>query len=339
MRLSIATRASLMLVLTAGFPVSAYAQDQGSSGTEIATAPGAPVIQNFMFDSTRRMTVAVRINDSGEYPFIVDTGSERTVIANQLAKTLALKNGATLRLATIAGPATVNSYLVEKLTTATAQLDSLVAPGLDQENLGAFGLLGLDSLQDKKIDIDMRSSTMSVLPSKIKTPGVRVENDMIVVSAKWKAGRLILSDAKVNGKRVDIVIDTGSQSSLGNDKLRSALQKQNRKGGFTEVSMQSVTGKLIAGDFTQIRTIEIGGFEINDLPITFSKNYAMQTLDLQQRPAIFLGMDALQLFDRVIIDFARRRVSFSLPKRTRYNGPARLASADISTETSVPFQR
>ena len=36
-------------------------------------------------------------------------------------------------------------------------------------------------------------------------------------------------------------------------------------------------------------------------------------LGLDQRPALLLGMDALQLFDRVGVDFANRRVTFDLP--------------------------
>jgi hypothetical protein len=51
------------------------------------------------------------------------------------------------------------------------------------------------------------------------------------------------------------------------------------------------------------------------MPITFADNYAFAALNLQDRPAILLGMDALNLFDRVLIDFSNRRVGFDLPKR------------------------
>lgn len=311
----------------AALTCSAHAQDGQMIAAEIPVPAAFPVNQEFAYDTTSRMTVPVRINKSAEYAFIVDTGTERTVIAHELAKMLALKIGAKLRLATVTGPATVDSYLVDSLTTATTRIDGLLAPGLDRDNLGAYGLLGLDSLQDKKIDIDLRAGTMSVLPAKSRTNSGSSNGNLIIVSGRSKAGRLILSDAKVNGKNVDIVIDTGSQNSLGNQKLRDVLLKQNRKGGFLPIALTSVTGKTIDGDFTQIRSIEIGGVEIADLPITFSNNYAMQTLDLQKRPAIFLGMDALQLFDRVIIDFAKKQVSFGVPKRARRIEPAKLARA------------
>ena len=66
---------------------------------------------------------------------------------------------------------------------------------------------------------------------------------------------------------------------------------------------------------------------INDLPVTFAENYAFTALSLNDRPAILLGMDALKLFDRVLIDFGNRRVGFDLPKGVSRATPARLASA------------
>jgi hypothetical protein len=80
------------------------------------------------------------------------------------------------------------------------------------------------------------------------------------------------------------------------------------------VMMKSVTGDLLQGDLTQIKGIDIGGVTIGDLPVTFADNFAFKALKLEKKPAILLGMDALKLFDRVLVDFANRRVGFDLPK-------------------------
>ena len=114
----------LPLVSAAFLPAlisSAYARDGQILAAEIPIPAAFPVDQEFAYDSSLRMTVPVRINKSAEYAFIVDTGTERTVIANELAKILDLKTGEKLRLATVSGPATVDSYLVESLTTATTK--------------------------------------------------------------------------------------------------------------------------------------------------------------------------------------------------------------------------
>jgi hypothetical protein len=61
--------------------------------------------------------------------------------------------------------------------------------------------------------------------------------------------------------------------------------------------------------------------------MTFADNYAFTALNLADRPAILLGMDALKLFDRVLIDFSNRRVGFDPPKGVAREQMARLAVA------------
>jgi predicted aspartyl protease len=291
------------------------------------TEPVSSIIQEFALDGSERMTVQVQVNGSTAVPFIVDTGSERTVIANDLAKRLLLENGPRLTLATISGKAEVNSFLIDKLTTSAVNLEGLEAPGLERSNLGAYGLLGIDSLEDNRVLLDFAKQTMDVLPSP-KTKGKsKLENGMIVVTAKRRAGRMIISSAKIDGMRVDIILDTGAQSSMGNGALRERLRRRHRTIDYVPVRMRSVTGSVLLGEFTQIQEIEVGGLSIRDLPITFADNYAFVALKLQDRPAILLGMDALKLFDRVMIDFGNRRVGFDLPSGVEREAFTRFASA------------
>jgi predicted aspartyl protease len=283
-----------------------------TAASETELVPG--FIQEFDVDRSNRMTVPVSINGSITYPFIVDTGAERTVIANDLAKTLKLEQGPQLKLATITGTAFADSYMIENLTMNTINVELIEAPGLERNNLGAYGLLGIDSLEDHKVLLDFKNTKMDVLPSKRKSKLGRLEKGMIVVTAKRKAGRMILSDAEVGGVKVDIILDTGAQTSMGNYALRDRLRKRDMRFDYVPVRMRSVTGEVLEGDFTQVRDISIGGVTISDLPVTFADNYAFTALKLERKPAILLGMDALKLFDRVMVDFSNRRVGFDLPK-------------------------
>jgi predicted aspartyl protease len=315
------------MLASALIPVSASANADSlidppamETGGSITAEPvEALLLQEYTVDATNRMVVPVQVNGSKPYPFIVDTGSERTVIANDLARFLKLASGTQLRLATISGPATVPSFLIDSLTTSTLSLDAVEAPGLERSHLGAFGLLGIDSLEDNKLFLDFRNKKMELLPSKKSRSRSKLESGMIIVTAKRRAGRLILSNALIRGMYVDIVVDTGAQSSMGNFALRDKLSRRNRGRDLLPVSLSSVIGQKMSGDFTQIKEIELGGLTIKDLPIVFSENYAAKILGLEKRPAIFLGMDALGLFDKVVIDFVNNRVSFSLPKNSRAN--------------------
>jgi predicted aspartyl protease len=309
------------LLLATGAPIAA--QDD-----TVAVADDVPaIIQQFGIDRSDRMTVQVQVNGSEAVPFIVDTGAERTVIANDLAKKLALESGPILTLATISGKTQVNSFFIDRLTTAAVNLEGVEAPGLERSNLGAYGLLGIDSLDQNRVHLDFANQKMDVLPSRKTRGKTKLENGMIVVTAKKKAGRMIISSAKIDGIRVDIILDTGAQSSMANLALRDKLRRRHRTGEYVPVKMRSVTGSILNGEFTQLREIEVGGLTINDLPITFAENYAFTALQLQERPAILLGMDALKLFDRVLIDFGNRRVGFDLPKGVERRSVSRMASA------------
>lgn len=304
---------SAVCMLSMG-PVGAQTEqnDTEKAAAQDELIPG--FVQDISIDRSDRMTVPVSINGSQTYPFIVDTGAERTVIANDLAKTLKLEQGPQLKLATITGTAYADSYMIENLVMNTINIEMIEAPGLERSNLGAYGLLGIDSLEEHKVLLDFKNSKMDVLPSRRKSGLGKVERGMIVVTAKRKAGRMILSNAEVGGVRVDIILDTGAQSSMGNYALRDKLRKRDMRFDYVPVLMRSVTGDILTGDFTQVRDIAIGGVTISDLPVTFADNYAFKALGLEKKPAILLGMDAMKLFDRVLVDFANRRVGFDLPK-------------------------
>lgn len=317
---------NMCVALLAG--MSALSPASAQDATEEEAVPVASILQEFAIDRSDRMTVLVQVNGSAAVPFVVDTGSERTVIANDLAKRLLLEAGPKLTLATISGKTVVNSFFIDKLTTSSVNLEGFEAPGLERSNLGAYGLLGIDSLEDNRVHLDFAKQTMDVLPSPKGKGKSKLERGMIVVTAKKRAGRMIISSAKIDGMRVEIILDTGAQSSMGNTALRDKLRRRHRTIDFVPVTMRSVTGSTLAGDYTQIQEIEVGGLTINDLPITFADNYAFTALKLQDKPAILLGMDALQLFDRVMIDFGNRRVGFDLPSGVERKSPERLALAD-----------
>ncbi len=271
-------------------------------------------VQRFELDRTQRMTVPVSINGSEAIPFIVDTGAERTVIADDLGKRLALTAGKSVNLVTLTGTSVAQSYIIDSLAMNAIRIEKIEAPALEQRNMGAYGLLGIDSMEGHKLLLDFAGQKMDVLASKKARRTSAVEAGMIVVTAVRRAGRMIISNANIGGMDIDIVIDTGGQSSIGNLALRNKLRQRDRVHDYLPVELRSVTGDTAMGDYTQIRAISIGGFGITNLPVTFTENYIFGRLDLNRKPAILLGMDGLKLFDRVMVDFVNRRVGFALPK-------------------------
>jgi len=59
------------------------------------------------------------------------------------------------------------------------------------------------------------------------------------------------------------------------------------------------------------------------MPVGFGDVHLFGKLGLRDRPAILLGMDALRLFQRVSVDFARKEVRFLRPDMSGRAEPLR----------------
>jgi hypothetical protein len=132
----------------------------------------------------------------------------------------------------------------------------------------------------------------------------------IIVQARRKSGQLIMTDAVIDGVKTDIIIDTGSDSSIGNRALQKAMSKR-RAHETTE--LLSVTGQSITADIGMARQLKLGQLTLNNTALVFADAPPFERLGMVKRPALLLGMNQLRLFRRVAIDFAARRVLLDLP--------------------------
>jgi len=262
-------------------------------------------------DRVERMTVPVSIAGIDGIRFVVDTGAERTVVSRQLADRLGLATGPMRRLVSVTGTDTVSTVIVPTLELSGSPVSGIEAPALDAAHIGASGLLGLDSLQSRRVLLDFRRNQMTISPARKRDE--RWDDDTIVVRAKSRYGQLILVDSSIGGQRIQVIIDTGAETSIGNMALLKKLAGRRRAPPLQPVTITSVTGQTIVGQYTQIPEIRIGGVTLNNLPVAFTDAEPFRRFGLASRPALLLGMDALRLFERVSVDFANRQVKFLPP--------------------------
>lgn len=271
-------------------------------------------------DRYNRMTVPVTIEGKGPFRFMIDTGSQATVVSRRLSEHLGLPS---LGHATVVGMAArkrVELVRLDGLELASRTIDNLEAPLLEAQHIGADGILGLDSLQDLRVMIDFRADSVSVGNARALGGDRGYE---IVVRARNKLGRLIITDAEIDGVRTAVIVDTGSQGSIGN----LALQRRLRARKGAEVVSTDVTGTDLIARLDVARTLHIGaaggrGLTLEGLAVGYADAPAFAALGLGNKPAMVLGIGDLRLFDRVAIDFAERTVLFDLPKGSLRGPPA-----------------
>lgn len=300
-------RAALWLALATGlFPAVAVAQETPALDPE-----DPPTVVRTTTDDSNRMTIPIRIGEQGPYPFVVDTGSQRTVISRELAERLALQAREQVRVASMTGVSNVDTVLVPNISFGATAMRDIEAPIFLEENLGGPGLLGLDGLRRKRLVVDFRKHSMAITPSGRRA--AKEDGDAIIVEARPREGQLIIVNAQAEKQRVNIILDTGSSYTIGNMALMRKLARKHPEGFGLPATLTSVTGEKISGQWGIINKIEIAGVALTNVVALFSDAHPFKELDLEEKPALMLGMNVLRVFDRVAIDFGRHRIDFLLP--------------------------
>ena len=294
-------------LLVAAALASSPPTPQGPLTAEAAAGQQTDV--KFKSDDHDRMTVPVRVSDRGPYQFLIDTGSERTVISRQLAAELGLTAGTTATLQSVLGTTAVATVNIPALQVTSQTLAVASAPALDGDNIGADGMLGVDSLAEQRVMLDFKHQSMGVSPSRL---AIEPDSDgeTIVVIAHRRHGRMLISNATIEGRDVVIVIDTGSQISIGNEALRRTL---GRKRVLPTTMIETVMGEKAIAEVLSVHELKIEGLTMVNANIAFLHSPVFAQLDLDKRPAMLLGMNLMRGFDRVSIDFKTGKVRFVLP--------------------------
>ena len=292
------TRWAMVAALGCASPFPLSAQD--------GAPPPADEFVAAQRDRELRMTVPVTIAGKGPYRFLVDTGAQATVLARHLVEELALTATGRATLVGMASKAPVETVELDGMVFAEREMNGMVAPLLDGSNIGADGIIGLDSLQGLRVTMDMRADSLAVGDAGDRAANRGYE---IVVRARAKLGQMIITRASFDGVRTAVIIDTGSQLTIGNDALRARLRARAR----AKMTSRDVNGALLESEVGVANKLEIDRLDMNDIPIAFTDSPVFEALGLGDTPTVILGLRNLRLFDRVAIDFATHKILFDLP--------------------------
>jgi len=303
------SRAILPLLAMLATPVAA---ETGGRPPALQT-PAADEVATGL-DRSLRMTVPVMINGQGPFDFVVDTGADRTVISEELAKQLNLPQSGTATLHAMGGSAKVKLVSIKTVQVSTNIAKRVEAAALPRRNVGADGLLGIDSLKNQRIVMNFQTNTMRVEPASTPEEAVPEDSDLIIVTAKTRLGQLVMVDADANGQKIWVVVDTGAQNSIANTRLRALLVKRVPETEIRSINMLDVLGRTTPAEYTVVSKLRIGGVSMGNAAIAFADAHPFRLFGLTRKPSMLLGVESLRSFRRVSVDFATRTVKFLLPE-------------------------
>ena len=277
------------------------------SAAAAAAAPGESLALSQ--DRTLRLTLPVMVNGQGPYPFLVDTGSDRSVISRELAATLALRPGSRVVIHESAGSDRVSTVVIDHLTVGARTIDHVVAPSLAAGDIGADGMLGVDALRDLHLVMDFKAMRLDSTPSQAEP----LDDHTFVVRGRSRFGQLILANSRIRGKPVLVVLDSGAEASVGNPALLRLLTGHGVSAKPEQTTtLVTVTGRRAVVELDVIAEAQIGGVVVHNMPLAFAPLPIFDRFDLTRQPALLLGMDVLSLCRKVTVDLKRREATFTL---------------------------
>jgi predicted aspartyl protease len=308
------TRRELLRVLMA---VSAMAVDVATRA-QVAPAPGAAgqpaeiVVEapepRFVAPTRRdkigRIWAPVMINGRGPFRLVLDTGATRSAVNAEVAEAIGIAPDPTqaVLLRGVTGIVAVPTIRVDSFSVGDVIVTPAVLPILADALGGADGILGTEGFGDKRIYIDFRHDLITVTHS----PATRPRPGFISVPLERSGAGLLIVSAHVGGVRVHAIIDTGGQSTIGNEAMRQALVRRRAHGTHSEVI--DVTNATQDGESFPSPTIELGSLEIQGTRITYGDMHIFEHWHLMKEPALLIGMDAIGLLDVFIIDYRRHEL-------------------------------
>lgn len=224
-------------------------------------------------------TVAVTLSgDARPRRFIVDTGSERTVLAADLAAALGLPLREGPILLTPGGRVEARETTLDRLELGGLAVAALPAVVADLRALGRGwpmdGILGMDVLGRRDLLLDFQGGVLTMADD-LRPGGVRLQ-------ARRVNGRRVIA-ARVDGREQSLVLDTGAAAFVVFDDAEA---------GGQAVDL-GTAGKAARGRLRRAE-VAVGGLQLGGVPVVRVPFLASRT-----------GSDGLlpgRLFSRIFLD-------------------------------------
>jgi predicted aspartyl protease len=263
-------------------------------------------------DRIGRIWAPVLINGQGPFRLVLDTGASHSALTPRLAEAIGISvdNASMVTLRGATGSASVPMVPVRTLEYGDLLLEPRRLPVIPDALGGAEGVLGMDGLANKRIHIDFRRDSITIMRSKNQRAG----GGYATIPVKFLRGRLLVVEAWIGGVAVKAIIDTGGQATLGNEALRTALAERRRRQEQAAVP-DNVTGATLdiqVGNRVETPALALGEILVRNPAMTFADFAIFEHWKMTEEPAMLIGMDVLGLLDTLIIDYRRKELQVRL---------------------------
>jgi predicted aspartyl protease len=287
---------------------AAASERQDELSEVVVQAPEPRFVAPTHRDQIGRIWAPVWINGKGPFRLVLDTGANHSGVTAQVADMLGipLNQSPPVRLRGVTGFAMVPTIRVDTFMVGDLMLSPATLPIVTDAMGGAEGVLATNEFQDKRILIDFKHDRIDIRRSSSE----RAPASLITIPWERSDTGLLKFHARVGGVRVQAIIDTGAQGTIGNLAMRDALVRRHIQGKAVQIF--DVTAQAQTGELLPCPPIELRDFKILDARITYGGMQVFEHWHLTKEPALLLGMDVIGLLDIFIIDYRRQELQLRI---------------------------
>ena len=302
----------LMMCSTRSYGVAAAPEPQDELSEIVIQAREPHFVAPTLRDRIGRIWAPVWINGKGPFRLVLDTGANHSGITTQVAELLGrpLDQSPPVLLRGVTGITTVPTIRVDSFTVGDLTLSPAILPVVKDAMGGAEGVLATDEFKDKRIVIDFMHDRIDIRRSRSERPRL----GFVTIPLERSENGLLMFHAFVGGVRVQAIIDTGGQTTIGNLAMRDALVHRHAHGRPDQIF--DITAEMQTGETFPSPPIELGAVKILGARITYGDMHIFEHWDLTKEPTLLIGMDVVGLLDTFIIDY--RRNELQLRMRTNW---------------------
>ena len=133
------------------------------------------------------------------------------------------------------------------------------------------------------------------------------------IQGELRFGHLVVVQGEIRGQRVNVLIDTGSDSTLANPAFRNQLHGLRVSPERTDYARAYTAGTPIVLDTAVlIPRFNIGEVEVTGITAYVADFHIFRLWGFTDEPALLIGMDVLTRTRALAIDYERATVHFRL---------------------------
>lgn len=255
-------------------------------------------------DRIGRIWAPVMINGKGPFRLVLDTGANSSVVIPSVAQSLGIpvKQADHVQLHGVTGTAVVPTISVDSIEVGDLLIDGAKLPVVADVFGGAEGVLGPKGLGDKRIFIDFANDQINIAKSR----GQATPMGYTRVPLSMTRGQLPMFDIRIGNIRTKAILDTGAQLTIGNLRLKEALERRVKEGKDQDII--GVTLDVARGKSVAIPSIALGTIEIRNMRIVFGDMFIFDKWNMTNEPAMLIGMDVIGSLDKLVIDYKQREL-------------------------------